>query len=63
MLVLYIIEILPPLRQYKYDTWRIFLVKCYIDNFIMRLWSCLSNISRALGDEVSGVTALRAAPR
>jgi hypothetical protein len=34
MLVLDMIEILPPLRKYKYDTWRILLVKCYIDNFM-----------------------------
>jgi hypothetical protein len=32
VLVLDIIEILPPLGKYKYDTWRILLVKCYIDN-------------------------------
>jgi hypothetical protein len=34
MLVLDIIEILPPLRKYKYDTCRILPVKCYIDNFV-----------------------------
>jgi hypothetical protein len=34
MLVLDMIEILPPLRKYKYDTWRILLVKCYIDKFM-----------------------------
>jgi hypothetical protein len=28
------IEILPPLGKYKYDTWRILPVKCYIDNFM-----------------------------
>jgi hypothetical protein len=28
MLVLNKIEILPPLEKYKYDTWRILLVKC-----------------------------------
>jgi hypothetical protein len=26
------IKILPPLGKYKYDTCRILLVKCYIDN-------------------------------
>jgi hypothetical protein len=26
------IEILPPLEKYKYDTWRILPVTCYIDN-------------------------------
>jgi hypothetical protein len=34
MLVLDIIEILPPLGKYKYDTWRILLMKCYIDNSV-----------------------------
>jgi hypothetical protein len=29
------IEILPPLGTYKYDTWRILLVKYYIDNFVI----------------------------
>jgi hypothetical protein len=38
------IEILPPLGKYKYDTWRILPVKCYIDNF-MRLRSCIRNIN------------------
>jgi hypothetical protein len=28
------IEILPPLGKYKYDTSRILLVKCYIDRAI-----------------------------
>jgi hypothetical protein len=36
------IEILPFLAKYKYDTWRILPVKCYIDNF-MHLWSCIWN--------------------
>jgi hypothetical protein len=36
--VLDMIEILPPLGKYKYDTCRILLVKCYIDNSV-RLWS------------------------
>jgi hypothetical protein len=44
MLVLDMIEILPPLRKYKYDTWRILLMKWYIDNFV-RLWSCIRNIN------------------
>jgi hypothetical protein len=34
MLVLDKIEILPPLEKYKYDTWTILLVKCYIDNSV-----------------------------
>jgi hypothetical protein len=45
VLVLDMIEILPPLGKYKYDTWRILLVKCYIDNFV-RLQSCIRNINR-----------------
>jgi hypothetical protein len=45
MLVLDMIEILPPLGKYKYDTWRIHPVKCYIDNF-MRLRSCIRNINK-----------------
>jgi hypothetical protein len=45
MLVLEMIEIIPPLKKYKYDTWRILPVKCYIDNFV-RLWSCIRNINK-----------------
>jgi hypothetical protein len=44
VLVLDMIEILPPLRKYKYDTWRILLVKFYIDNS-MRLQSCIRNVN------------------
>jgi hypothetical protein len=43
MLVLDMIEILSPLGKYKCDTWRILLVKCYIDNSL-RLWSCIRNV-------------------
>jgi hypothetical protein len=32
MLVLDMIEILPPLGKSKYDTWRILPVKCNIDS-------------------------------
>jgi hypothetical protein len=32
--VLNMIEILPPLGKYEYDTWRILPVKCYIDNSV-----------------------------
>jgi hypothetical protein len=39
VLVLNMIEIFPPLGKYKYDTWRILLVKCCIDNSV-RLRSC-----------------------
>jgi hypothetical protein len=45
MLVLDMIEILPPLAKYKYNTWRILPVKCYIDNSV-RLWSCLWNLNK-----------------
>jgi hypothetical protein len=44
MLVLDMIEILPPLGKYKYDTWRILPVKCYMDNS-MRLRRCIRNIN------------------
>jgi hypothetical protein len=39
------IKIIYPLGKYKYDTWRILLVKCHIDNSV-RLWSCIRNINR-----------------
>jgi hypothetical protein len=35
------IEILPLLGKYKYDTWRILLVKCYNENSV-----CLRRIIR-----------------
>jgi hypothetical protein len=44
MLVLDMIEILPPLGKYKYDTWRILPMKCYIDNSV-RLRSCIRNVN------------------
>jgi hypothetical protein len=44
MLVLDMIEIIPLLGKYKYDTWRILLVKCYIDNSV-RLLSYIQNIN------------------
>jgi hypothetical protein len=44
MLVLDMIVILPPLGKYKYDTWRILLVKCYINN-LMRLRSWIRNVN------------------
>jgi hypothetical protein len=34
VLVLDMIEILTHLGKYKYDTWRILLVNCYIDNSV-----------------------------
>jgi hypothetical protein len=45
------IEILPDLGKYKYDTWRILLVKCYIDNSV-RLQSYIRNINSDQGDDV-----------
>jgi hypothetical protein len=42
VLVLDMIETLPPFEKYKYDTWRILPVKCYIHNFV-RLRSCIRN--------------------
>jgi hypothetical protein len=33
------------LGKYKYDTWRILPVKCYIDNSV-RLWSCIRNVNK-----------------
>jgi hypothetical protein len=46
VLVLDMIEILPLLGKYKYDTWRILPVKCYIDSSVC-LWSCIRNFNRA----------------
>jgi hypothetical protein len=39
------IEILPPLGKYEYDTRRILPVKCYIDNFVC-LRSCIGNVNK-----------------
>jgi hypothetical protein len=44
VVVLDMIKILPPLGKYKYDTWRILPVKCYIDNSV-RLGSCIRNVN------------------
>jgi hypothetical protein len=44
VLVLDMIGLLPPLGLNKYDTWRILLVKCYIDNFV-HLQSCIRNVN------------------
>jgi hypothetical protein len=38
------IVVLPPLEKYKYGTWRILPMKCYIDNF-MRLRSYIRNVN------------------
>jgi hypothetical protein len=45
MLVLDMIEILPPMGKYKYDTWRILSVKCYINNYV-RLQSYIRNVNK-----------------
>jgi hypothetical protein len=42
--ILDMIELLLPTGLNKYDTWRILLVKCYIDNSV-RLWSCIRNVN------------------
>jgi hypothetical protein len=39
------IEVLSPMGKYKYDTWRILPVKCYIDNSVC-LWSCIRNVNK-----------------
>jgi hypothetical protein len=44
VLIVDIIVVLPPLGKYKYDTWRILPLKCYIDNS-KRLRSCIRNIN------------------
>jgi hypothetical protein len=45
VLILDMIEILPPLGKYKYDTWRILPVKCYINNSV-DLQSCIKNVNK-----------------
>jgi hypothetical protein len=45
VLILDKIEVLPLLGKYKYDTWRILPVKCYIDNSVC-LWSYIRNINK-----------------
>jgi hypothetical protein len=45
VLVLDMIEILHPLGKYKYETWRILPMKCYIDNSAC-LWSCIRNVNK-----------------
>jgi hypothetical protein len=47
VLILDMIEVLSPLGKYKYDTWRILLIKCYIDNSV-RLWSYIRNVNRGV---------------
>jgi hypothetical protein len=45
VLVLHMIEIIPPLEKYKYDIWRILPVMCYIDNYV-RLRSFIRNVNK-----------------
>jgi hypothetical protein len=45
VLILDMIEVLPRLGKYKYDTCRILSVKCYIDNSV-HLQSCIQNINK-----------------
>jgi hypothetical protein len=47
VLVLDMIEILPSLGKYKYDTCRILPVKCYIDNSVC-LRSCIRNVNSGI---------------
>jgi hypothetical protein len=49
------IEILHPLGKYKYDTWRILPVKCYIDNSV-RLQSHIRNINKHFWHHCRGVS-------
>jgi hypothetical protein len=44
VLILDMIEVLPTMGKYKYDTWRILPVKCYIDNSVC-LRSCIWNVN------------------
>jgi hypothetical protein len=39
------IEVLPPMGKYKYDTWTILPVKYYIDNSV-RLQSYIRNVNK-----------------
>jgi hypothetical protein len=48
VLILDMIELLPPLGLNKYDTWRILPVKYYIDNSV-RLQSCIRNVNKGFG--------------
>jgi hypothetical protein len=45
VLVLDMMEILPTLGKYKYHTWRILPVMCYIDNSV-RWRSCIRNVNK-----------------
>jgi hypothetical protein len=51
VLVLDMIKIIPPLGKYKYDTWRILLVKCYINNYV-----CLRSYIRNFNNFLPGIS-------
>jgi hypothetical protein len=51
------IEVLPPLGKYKYNTWRILPVKCYIDNSVC-LWSYIRNINKDKTNSIEGEMVL-----
>jgi hypothetical protein len=55
VLVLDMIDLLPRLGKYKYDTWRIIPVMCYIDNSV-RLRSCIRNVNNNAQHDLSVVT-------
>jgi hypothetical protein len=54
------IEILPPLEKYKYDTWRILPVKCYIDNLCAcrAAYETSTSISGAVAEEEDSIVYL-----
>jgi hypothetical protein len=51
------IEVLPPLGKYKYETWRILLVKCYTDNSVC-LQRCIRNINTSCFSMSTGSAVL-----
>jgi hypothetical protein len=57
VLVLDMIEILIALGKYKYDTWKILLVKGYIDNSVC-LCSCIQNVNNPQGFDHSRIRVL-----
>jgi hypothetical protein len=51
------IEIIPPLGKYEYDTGRILPVNSYIDNSV-RLRSCIRNVKNISGAVVGEKTSI-----
>jgi hypothetical protein len=49
------VEVFPPLGKYKYDTWRILQVKCYIDNSF-RMQSYIRNINKGMASLPTDIT-------